>query len=99
MFNNYNELSRDMVETGTILKSNEVNLIIPNTNIKGLVSRLILSPGAKIKYHMHTKESEFYILYNQNKDVLFCPKGEGHSLENTSDETLEVLSVKLVDSV
>ena len=98
MFNEYNELPENLVETGSILKSNEVDLIIPNTNIKGIVSRLILSPGAKIKYHMHTKDSEFYILYNDNNHILFCPKGNGHSLENTSDEILEVLSVKFVDS-
>lgn len=65
-------------------------------NMKLVVSRLVLYPGAKIKYHEHTKDSEWYIPLNTDEILeSFCMKGNGHSLENTTDEIIEILSIKI----
>lgn len=101
MLNNFTNLKPELVEEGIVLKSEEVELNIPSSeagNIKMILSRLVLYPKAKIKYHVHQKESQFYI--PQNTDVIprsFCKKGEGHSLENITDTTIEVIEIKIVD--
>lgn len=57
------------------------------------VSILFLEPRAKIGIHMHFDDSEKYIVLNEN--TYECPKGHGHSLENTSKTAwLVVISVK-----
>ncbi|MCR4740722.1 MAG: cupin domain-containing protein [Lachnospiraceae bacterium] len=74
-----------------------------------LFSRIVLKPGCSIGFHMHEGESElFHILsgtadYNDNGvikkvtagDVTICPPGTGHGIENSSDETVELVAVIL----
>lgn len=77
---------------------------------KGRVfNHLYLEPGCEIGYHVHHGDGEtYYILrgtgeYNDNGtvvtvypgDVTFVDDGEGHSLINTGDETLEAIALIL----
>ena len=77
---------------------------------KGRVfSHLILVPGAEVGWHIHHGDGEtYYILkghgeYNDNGtlvtvgpgDVTFVDDGEGHSLKNTGEETLEAIALIL----
>lgn len=99
MLKKFSPLNPEYVEKGKVLKSEE--LII--NNIFGLkcniiIARLILPPNSKIKYHIHTSDSEFYLFFNSDLPHTFCNKGEGHEIENTSNDPLEVLSIKIVDS-
>ena len=72
-----------------------------------LFAKITLKPGCSIGYHVHEKDSElFYILkgtaeYSDNGeiktvsagDVTICPPGEGHSIANKTDETVEFVAV------
>jgi mannose-6-phosphate isomerase-like protein (cupin superfamily) len=72
-----------------------------------LFSKITLEPGCGIGYHIHENETEiFYIikgdaLYSDNGsekyisagDVTITPDGEGHSITNRSDETLELIAL------
>lgn len=68
-----------------------------------------LPPGTSLGYHVHKGDSETYYiltgrgLYSENGkmvevsagDMTFCPDGEGHSLENISDEPLTYIALIL----
>ena len=77
---------------------------------KGRVfNHLFLDPGCEVGWHIHHGDGEtYYILkgqgeYNDNGtvvtvgpgDVTFVDDGEGHSLKNTCDETLEAIALIL----
>ncbi len=77
---------------------------------KGRVfNHLFLDPGCEVGWHIHHGDGEtYYILkghgeYNDNGtavrvgpgDVTFVDDGEGHSLKNTGDETLEAIALIL----
>ncbi len=72
-----------------------------------LFSKITLKSGCSIGYHVHENDSElFYIIkgsaqYNDNGtvktvnagDVMICPKGTGHGIENCTDETVEFVAL------
>ena len=72
-----------------------------------LFSRIRLESGCSIGFHVHETDSElFYMLegpaeYNDNGtvktvnpgDVMICPPGEGHGIENISKEPAEFIAV------
>ena len=54
---------------------------------RGSVAILFLQPGAKVKKHKHTSDSEIYIAWNSKKKFLkveMCNQNEEHELENVS---------------
>ncbi len=75
-----------------------------------LFARLLLGSGCSIGYHAHADEEEiFYVLRGQGKvteddktysveagDAILTGGGGGHSVENTSSDTLELLAVILL---
>ena len=96
-------LSPDLVERGNVLKAHvyEADLIS--------LSYLYLSPGAKIKTHLHITENEIYLLETGNQctcsvnnkiyvlkngENSVCLVGQQHDLENTSEHDIKVLSIK-----
>ena len=84
----YELLDESMLERGEVKKQR----IYESANVE--VSMLALSPGTKIKEHMHHEDSEWYIFVESEK-IECCPKGMSHSLVNQSDtEYLFVLSIK-----
>lgn len=68
-------------------------------------------PGSEIGYHFHHHESETYYflsgkgMYNDNGnlvrveagDVTYCASGEGHGLECTGDEPIEMIALILYE--
>lgn len=68
-------------------------------------------PGSAIGYHVHNKDSEtYYILsgtgrYNDNGtlcmvgpgDVTYCAPGQGHGLECTGEEPIEMIALILFE--
>ena len=72
-----------------------------------LFSKITLKSGCSIGYHVHENDSElFYILsgtaeYNDNGevvtvsagDVMICPPGTGHGIENVSQSAVEFIAV------
>lgn len=77
-------------------------------NNKGrLFANITLKPGCSIGYHVHEADSElFYLirgeaLYNDNGtvcavsagDIMVCPAGTGHSIENSGKEDVELCAV------
>ena len=77
---------------------------------KGRVfNHLVLDPGCEVGWHIHHGDGEtYYILkghgeYNDNGtlcqvgpgDVTFVDDGEGHSLLNNGEETLEAIALIL----
>lgn len=70
-----------------------------------------LKPGEEVEFHIHTGESESYYilsgkgLYNDNGKesevlpgtVTFTPSGEGHGIQNISDEMLTFIALILLD--
>ena len=57
------------------------------------ISILCLEPRSKIAGHMHMSDSETYTTLDGQK--YDCPKGHGHSLQNTSyTNWLVIISVK-----
>lgn len=84
----YELLDEAMMERGEVKKQ----MVFESAKVE--VSLLALSPGAKIKEHTHTEDSEWYIFLESEK-IECCPKNISHSLENQSDsEYLFVLSIK-----
>lgn len=77
---------------------------------KGRVfSHVFLEPGCQVGWHVHHGDGEIYYIlkgkgeYNDNGarvtvypgDVTFVDDGEGHSLTNTGEETLEAIALIL----
>lgn len=76
-----------------------------------LFTHIHLDPGCSIGYHTHTGETEFYYILkgeavlNDNGtevlmhtgDVSATGYGEGHSLENRTDETVELMALIVLD--
>ena len=72
-----------------------------------LFSHIVLDPGCSIGYHTHTHETEFYymlkgeaVFSDNGKEVLLhagdigaTGYGEGHSLENRSQEPVELIAL------
>ncbi len=58
------------------------------------ISVLELMPGSKISYHIHNKDSEYYIIWRR-KSPAPCLVGSGHELENDAKEIMFVLSIKV----
>ena len=58
------------------------------------VSLLTLSPGAKIREHLHLYDSEIYFDLKTGDVIGECKQFERHSLENPSNQYLFVLSIK-----
>ncbi len=72
-----------------------------------LFSKITLKSGCSIGFHIHENDSElFYVIkgtaeYNDNGtiktvtagDVMICPAGTGHGVENISDEPVEIIAV------
>lgn len=72
-----------------------------------LFSKIVLKSGCSIGFHVHENDSElFYMLkgeaqYSDNGtvktvfpgDVMICPPGTGHGIENCSDDTVEFIAV------
>ena len=84
----YELLDEAMMERGEVKKQ----MVFESAKVE--VSLLALSPGAKIKEHTHTEDSEWYIFLESEK-IECCPKNMSHSLENQSDSGyLFVLSIK-----
>lgn len=57
------------------------------------ISILKVLPKAKIYEHKHTDDCEIYYFFNDNK-IKLCQKGESHSYENNTDDTIYILSIK-----
>lgn len=78
----------------------------PNGRKYALVT---IPAGASLGYHVHKGDAETYYvlsgrgLYNENGtpvevsagDMTYCPDGEGHGIENNSDEPLIMLALIL----
>ena len=76
-----------------------------------LFSHIVLDPGCSIGYHTHTNETEFYYilkgeaLFSDNGrevllhagDVAATGYGEGHSLENQTDEPVELMALIVLE--
>ena len=76
-----------------------------------LFAKVVLKPFCEVGYHVHEGESEtYYILsgkgiYNDNGekfevsegDILVCPPGHGHALENSDLVNLEFMALILPD--
>lgn len=77
-----------------------------------LFSHIFLEPGCSIGYHTHTHETEFYYMlkgeavFNDNGreevilragDIAATGYGEGHSLENQSQETVELIALIVLE--
>jgi len=74
-----------------------------------LYARIILKPGSSIGHHVHEREMEsFYIIsgkaeISDNGDIvvlhagdsILTRSGEGHSVKNVGDDTLEMLALIL----
>ena len=74
-----------------------------------LFNHVVLEKGCEVGWHVHQGDGEvYYILkgrgeYSDNGtlmtleagDVAFCPSGEGHSIINRDDETLEMIALIL----
>ena len=75
----------------------------------GLFARITLHPNSSVGFHEHHGDNETYFIvsgqgrFNDNGtwkevksgDVLFTNDGEGHSLENTSNEPLVFMALIL----
>ncbi len=69
----------------------------------------VLPPGSCIGYHQHTEDVEAYYIIkgvgrvNDNGtavtvssgDMVFCAKGDSHSIENIGDGNLDFIALKL----
>ncbi len=72
-----------------------------------LFSHIVLRPGCGFGYHLHENEEEIYYMlkgtadYDDNGvktkvsagDVTFTFDGQGHSITNNSDETVEFIAL------
>lgn len=80
-------IDESLIEAGVILKA----FIYEDDEC--YVSILMLSPGARIKEHKHTIDSEAYFIV-KTQELKVCEIGESHSLENPYSEWMPVLSIK-----
>ena len=101
----YREHMRD--GAGTVEITNFINGPEDLCDKGRLFSKITLKSGCSIGYHVHEKDSElFYIIkgeaqYNDNGtlktvregDVMICPAGTGHGIENNTDETVEFVAI------
>ncbi|MCK5129053.1 MAG: cupin domain-containing protein [Clostridiales bacterium] len=76
-----------------------------------LFANITLEPGCSIGHHVHHQETEFYTILKgvatvdddgtsievSAGDVVVTPNGKGHSIENTGDETMEMLAIIVLD--
>ena len=76
-----------------------------------MCSHIVVDPGCSIGYHDHHHETEFYYiikgegLFSDNGeesivhagDICATGYGEGHSLENQSDEPLELIALIVME--
>lgn len=76
-----------------------------------IFNHIVVDPGCSIGYHEHHGETEFYYIlkgegsFSDNGrectvragDVCATPDGEGHSLENTGTEPLEVIALIVLE--
>jgi mannose-6-phosphate isomerase-like protein (cupin superfamily) len=92
----YELIPNHLVERGEIKKFP----IYKNAESKEIteIALLELSPGAKIKLHRHNSDSEIYFILG-SKRYECCHIGGEHSLENTTGEVMQVLSVKSATSL
>ena len=89
-------------------------VIIELDEFKGagrLYNIVTFPPKSSIGYHVHTGESETYMVlqgkgqYSDNGvlteisvgDIAYCPPGEGHGLENIGDEELVIVALVIFD--
>jgi mannose-6-phosphate isomerase-like protein (cupin superfamily) len=70
----------------------------------------ILTPGSSIGYHQHTTDAEaYYIIRGKGRvsdngtmvavspgDMALCAKGDSHSIENTGDEDMAFIALKML---
>lgn len=93
------KLPAELIERGDVKKytlySNERNLHSIDDLV--IIAMLELSSGAKIKLHGHLSDNEVYFIVDTH-EYLYCGKGGAHSLENTSNEIMRVLSIKGKDA-
>ena len=76
-----------------------------------LIAKITMEPGCSIGHHIHSKETEYYILtkgeatVNDNGKLVPCKAGDvivtpdcfGHSIENTGQGTMEMIAVIVLD--
>ena len=76
-----------------------------------LFTHIVVDPGCSVGYHTHHHETEFYYilkgegLFNDNGkevivhegDVCVTGFGEGHSMENQSQEPLEMIALIVME--
>ena len=55
------------------------------------IALLELEPGAEILEHKHTVDMEYYII---NGKVYPCERGETHGYKNTTNQKVQIASVK-----
>ena len=74
-----------------------------------IFNHLFLEPGCEVGWHVHHGDGEtYYVLKGQGEysdngtmttlgpgDVAFVDDGEGHSLKNVGQETMEVIALIL----
>lgn len=91
MFNTQNttptKLDEKMVEYGNVYKYP----ILKNNICE--ISILQIAPHSKIREHSHTDDSELYFFITDKKYSI-CKQGGTHELDNSSDEWMQVLSIK-----
>ncbi len=105
----YREHMRD--GEGTVKLTHFINDPEDLNNKGRLFAKITLEPGCSIGYHVHEHDAElFHILkgtaeYSDNGeiktvkagDVTICPAGQGHSIANHSNETVEVIAVVIYE--
>ncbi len=76
-----------------------------------LMSKITLEPGCSIGHHVHNNETEYYIITKGEAivdddgtdvsckagDVIVTSNGSGHSIKNTSKDTMEMIAVIILD--
>ena len=91
MFNSTNntplKLDEKLVEYGDVYKFP----ILQNEILE--ISLLNVGPKSKVKMHTHFEDSEVYFFIKE-KRYSACEKGGKHEICNTSDEWMQVLSIK-----
>lgn len=76
-----------------------------------MFAHILVNPGCSLGYHEHHKETEFYyiikgegVMSDNGKEVVVCPGdvcvtggGESHSLENRTEEPLELVALIIME--
>ncbi len=74
-----------------------------------MFARMTLKPGDSIGFHKHEGDGELYYILSGNAkyddngeirriqagDVTICPEGEGHGIENDTDEPIDIIALIL----